>query len=68
MNPKNAYELQWVEPAEISRVSEEDSKKEPIDRKYAPWVHAIFALPADEISRAFAIKLSSLSRGSTRLS
>jgi len=44
MNPKNAYELRWVRPADILEDSIADVKKEPIDRKYAPWVHAVFAL------------------------
>jgi isopentenyldiphosphate isomerase len=56
MNPKNAYELRWVELSAIAGQSEEDLKREPIDRKYAPWVHALFALPAVEVSRAFSTR------------
>lgn len=53
MNPKNAYELRWVELAEISKDSAKDLEKESIDRKYAPWVHALFALPASKVGEAF---------------
>jgi isopentenyldiphosphate isomerase len=56
MNPKNAYELRWVELSAIEAQSEEDLEMEPIDRKYAPWVHALFALPAVEVSRAFSFR------------
>ena len=56
MNPKNAYELRWVELAEILEDSAEDLKKEPIDRKYAPWVHAIFTLPSAQFDGAFSIR------------
>ena len=56
MNKKNAYELRWAELADISKDSVEDLRKEPIDRKYAPWVHAVFALPPAEISRALSTR------------
>ena len=56
MDPKNAYELRWVEVAEISAQSDEDLKKEPIDRKYTPWVHAMLALSPAEIGRAFSVR------------
>ena len=56
INPKNAYELRWVEMAEVSAQSDEDLKKEPIDRKYAPWVQAMLALSPAEIGRAFSIR------------
>ena len=56
MNPKNAYELRWAKRSEIAGQSGEDLRKEPIDRKYAPWVHAMFALPPAEISRAFSTR------------
>lgn len=56
MNPKNAYELRWVELAEIAGQSEEDLKEEPIDRRYAPWVHAVMALPRADVSRALSIR------------
>jgi isopentenyldiphosphate isomerase len=52
MNPKNVYELKWAELAEVSDASAEDLKKEPIERKYAPWVHALFARPAIEVREA----------------
>ena len=55
MNRNSAYELQWAEFAEISRDSQTDSKKEPIDRKYAPWVHAVFSLPLEKIEEAFLV-------------
>jgi isopentenyldiphosphate isomerase len=56
MNKKNAYELRWAELADISKDSVEDLRKEPIDRKYAPWVHALFALPPAQISGALSIR------------
>jgi isopentenyldiphosphate isomerase len=52
MNSKNAYELKWMDLAEISTGSEADLKKEPIDHKYAPWVHALMALPPNAIEEA----------------
>ena len=53
MNPKNAYELRWAGLAEISKDSAEDLEKEPVDRKYAPWVQAILALPSKQVEKAF---------------
>jgi isopentenyldiphosphate isomerase len=55
MNRNSAYELRWAGFAEISRDSRKDSKKQPIDRKYAPWVHAIFSLPIGKVEEAFHI-------------
>ena len=55
MNRNSAYELRWVEFAEILRDSHTDSKKEPIDRKYAPWVHAMFSLPHELVEDAFRV-------------
>src|SRR6266704_4030470 len=55
MNRNSAYELQWAEFAEISRDSQTDSKKAPIDRKYAPWVHAMFSLPRERVEKAFQV-------------
>jgi len=52
MNEKNAYELRWVAPAEIWKESLADLKKEPIERMYAPWVHAVFALPLEKVKEA----------------
>jgi hypothetical protein len=43
MNRNSAYELRWAKVAEISRDSQTDLRKKPIDRKYAPWVHGIFS-------------------------
>ena len=56
MSKKSAYELRWVEVAEISKDSRKDLKKEPIDRKYAPWVSAIFSLSSGEGEGAFQLK------------
>ena len=56
MNSKNAYELRWIELADVSKDSSDDSKKDPIDRKYAPWVHSLFALPSAEFTRAFSTR------------
>lgn len=55
MNPKNAYELRWVGLAEISNDIETDLKKGPIDRKYAPFVHAVFALPRERVEEALFV-------------
>jgi isopentenyldiphosphate isomerase len=55
MNKNSAYELRWAEFAEISRDSRKDSKKKPIDRKYAPWVHAMFSLPRERVEEAFRV-------------
>lgn len=49
MNPKNAYQLRWVELGEILAVSEGDLSKRPINRKYAPWIHALCRLPKTKI-------------------
>ena len=58
MNPKNVYELRWAEISEIAKDSSDDMKKEPIDRNYAPWVHAIFALPPEKVKDALNSKAS----------
>lgn len=55
MNRNSAYELRWAEFAEISRDSRKDSKKEPIERKYAPWVNAMFSLPHERVEEAFRV-------------
>ncbi len=55
MNRNSAYELWWAEFAEVSRDLQADSKKEPVDHKYAPWVHAIFSLPLERIEQAFLV-------------
>src|SRR6266700_3041243 len=36
-------------------LSEADSKREPIDRKYAPWVHSLFSLPLEKLEEAFRV-------------
>ena len=56
MNKKNAYDFCWVTVAEISKDCKEDLKKEPIDRKFAPWVHAVFALPLREVREALSAR------------
>ena len=56
MNEQSAYELQWVELAEISKDSRTDLKREPIDRKYAPWVSAVFSLSSREGERALQLE------------
>jgi isopentenyldiphosphate isomerase len=55
MNRDSAYELRWAEFAEISRDSETDLRRKPIDRKYAPWVHAMFSLPHETVEEAFRL-------------
>ena len=52
MNPKNVYEFMWADLSDISKESAEDLKREPIGRKYAPWVHALFARSAKEVETA----------------
>ena len=56
MNQKHVYELRWRSAAEISRDSVTDQKKDPIDRKYAPWVHALFSIPSDKVEEALLIR------------
>jgi len=55
MNRDSAYELRWAEFAEISGDSQTDLRKKPIDRKYAPWVHAMFSLPHERVEEAFLV-------------
>jgi isopentenyldiphosphate isomerase len=55
MNRNSAYELRWAELAEISKDSQWDSKKKPIDRKYAPWVHAMLSLQHETVEEAFRV-------------
>src|SRR5438876_749202 len=55
MNRNSPYELRWAKFAEISRDSQTDSKKEPIDRKYAPWVHSMFSLPHERVEETFLV-------------
>ncbi len=55
MNEKNAYELRWAELTEISGDSMADMKREPINRKYAPWVHAVLALPLKRVEDALLV-------------
>jgi isopentenyldiphosphate isomerase len=56
MNRNSGYELRWAEFAEISRDTQTDSRKALIDRKYAPWVHAMFSLPHERVEEAFHVK------------
>jgi len=55
MSEKNAYELRWVKLAEVSKDSQADLKKEPINRKYGPWVLAVFSLPPRRVEEAFLL-------------
>jgi len=52
-NPKNASGLEWAGLSELAKESMQDLRKKPIDRKYAPWVHAMFASPMAEVRNAF---------------
>jgi isopentenyldiphosphate isomerase len=52
MNRKNAYGSQLIEVAQIARDSRNDMRNEPMNRKYAPWVHAVFSLPLQKIEAA----------------
>jgi len=56
MNVKNAYELRWVALDEISNDSLADLGREPIHRKYGPWVHAVFALPRNKVEEVFSVR------------
>ena len=56
MNEDNAYELNWVQLADILNDARTDLGEEPVDRKHAPWVHAIFSLSPREVERAFAVQ------------
>ena len=55
MNEKNAYGLRWVELAEVWKDSQTDLKKEPVDRKYAPWVSTLFSLSSKEVEETFRV-------------
>jgi len=55
MNEKNAYGLRWVELAEVSKDSRTDLKREPVDRKYAPWVSTVFSLSFEEVEETFRV-------------
>jgi isopentenyldiphosphate isomerase len=55
MNRNSAYELRWVKFADISRDLQTESKKAPIEREYAPWVHAMFSLPHERVEEAFRV-------------
>ena len=52
MNSKNAYELSWAELGDILTESADDMAKQSIDRKYAPWVHALCTQPKKRIRNA----------------
>jgi len=52
MNEKNAYRFKWVGFDEILEDLGSDLRKEPIDRKYAPFVHALFTLPTKKVKDA----------------
>jgi isopentenyldiphosphate isomerase len=56
MNEESAYELEWVQLEEIQNQSLADLKKEPVDRKYAPWVHAILSMSSAEVQKAFVAR------------
>lgn len=56
MSEKNAYGLNRVRFANIATDSRADLEKEPIDRKYAPWVHSIFQLPTAQVQEAFMLQ------------
>ena len=55
MNEQNAYELEWVPLKSIFEGSRSDLKKKPVDRMFAPWVHAVFSLPSAKVREAFLI-------------
>jgi len=41
-NEDNVYDYRWVEQQRISEEVLRDSRREPINRVYAPWIHVIF--------------------------
>ena len=45
----------WVELAEVWKDSQTDLKKEPVDRKYAPWVSTLFSLSSKEVEETFRV-------------
>lgn len=51
MNPRNVYDIKWAEPSELLRLSNDDLGREPSDRKYAPWVHAMFSLSGNKAGK-----------------
>ena len=53
INKKNVYELQSADLQQVVEDSRADLKKEPIHRKYAPWVHALFTIPSEKVKAAF---------------
>ena len=53
INKKNVYELRSADLEQITKDSRADLKKEPLQRSYAPWVHAVFALPSGRVKAAF---------------
>jgi isopentenyldiphosphate isomerase len=54
MNPKNVYKLRWAELGEVSNESKNDLSRDPINRKYAPWVHAMFAQRGVELGKVLS--------------
>jgi isopentenyldiphosphate isomerase len=54
MNEHSAYELKWVRLEDVLEDSRTDLKKKPVDRKFAPWVHAILSLSSGEVREAFS--------------
>ena len=54
VNKSNAYDARWVEPTKILEESLEDAEKEPVDRKHAPWVHAVFGVSPRRLARALS--------------
>jgi len=53
INRRNVYELQLVDLDQIAGDSRADMKEKPLDQKYAPWVHAVFALSSERVKAAF---------------
>ncbi len=52
-NKNNVYELRWIDLDDIMAATASDLRKEPIKRKFAPWVHKVFSLPEEAIRKAF---------------
>lgn len=54
INKRSVYEWHSIDLQHIMRDSRADTKKEPLDQRYAPWVHALFALPSETVEAGFS--------------
>lgn len=54
-NPENVYRLEHLSVEQIHRECAEDLSKPPLEQRFAPWVHSLFARPLDEVEKFFRI-------------